>query len=80
MVFTAGIYVSPSFRIIRELIMDESSQPGMRITPKALEALQMSAETFLTQLFSDCYLCAVHRGRKTINLKDMKLVEHLRRM
>lgn len=49
-----------------------------RVTGKALEALQESAEMYLTQVFEDSNLLTYHRQRCTLNVKDIKLAMYLR--
>lgn len=44
-----------------------------RIKSSALECLQEAAEHFSTQLFEDAYLCCLHRGRVTLNEKDLRI-------
>lgn len=41
-------------------------------------ALQESAEQYLTQLFEDTNLCAIHAKRVTISPKDMRLALRIR--
>lgn len=50
-----------------------------RITPVALAALQESSEAYITQFFEDAYACTLHRGRVTLEVKDMNLLSFLRR-
>lgn len=44
----------------------------------SLECLQEAAESYLVQLFEDCYLCCLHRSRVTLTEKDVRLVQILR--
>jgi histone H3 len=50
----------------------------MRFQGDAILALQAAAEAYLTSLFEDANLCAVHANRVTIQLKDMKLARRIR--
>lgn len=68
---------APFGRLIRE-ILTQSSREAERITLKALEALQVSSEIYLTHLFSDAYVCTLHRGRVTLGVHDLRLVRFLR--
>lgn len=66
-------------RLVREIIIEnENAYDQWRITPTALEALQSSAEIFIVQIMEDSYLCTLHRGRVTLQPKDMKLAKYLR--
>ncbi|CAG9763843.1 unnamed protein product [Ceutorhynchus assimilis] len=70
------IHKAPFARLIRE-IMQACSQ-AKRITVEALEALQVVAEVYLTDLFIDANACAAHAKRVTIQPVDIKLVAALR--
>nr|ARC76683.1 Cid1 [Drosophila bocki] len=63
-------------RLVRELMMKYSS-PSFRITESALEALQESSELYLTHRFSDAYLLTHHRGRVTLEVRDMALMAYI---
>jgi histone H3 len=41
-------------------------------------ALQEAAECYLTGLFEDSYLCAIHANRVTLMRKDMQLARRIR--
>lgn len=40
--------------------------------------MQEAAEAYLTDLFVDTNLCAIHAKRVTITVKDMKLARRIR--
>ncbi len=44
----------------------------------AIEALQYSAEEYITQLLEDANLCAIHSKRVTIMPKDIRLARRIR--
>ncbi|KAJ7537977.1 hypothetical protein O6H91_11G030400 [Diphasiastrum complanatum] len=67
----------PFVRTIKE-IMDEFSL-GLRITGEATSAIQETTEMYLTNLFENSFLCAVHCKRVIILPKDMLLAKWLRR-
>nr|ARC76680.1 Cid1 [Drosophila barbarae] len=64
-------------RLVRELIMKCSGVVPFRITESALGALQESSELFLTQRFEDAYLLTLHRGRVTLEVRDMALIAYI---
>ncbi|KAK7536500.1 histone H3 variant CENP-A [Phyllosticta citricarpa] len=70
----------PFARVVREVAQDMVA-PGMHLRwqSKAIEALQEAAEHFMTQLFEDTNLCAIHAKRVTIMQKDIQLARRLRR-
>lgn len=65
----------PFSRLVREIIHSNSSIVSM-ITSSALEALQTSAEMYLTQRFQDAYLLTNYRGRVTLEVRDMAMVAY----
>uniref|UniRef100_A0A1I8MHW3 Core Histone H2A/H2B/H3 domain-containing protein n=1 Tax=Musca domestica TaxID=7370 RepID=A0A1I8MHW3_MUSDO len=67
----------PFARLIRELILDSSRQVD-RITPTALEALQAASEMYVTQRLQDAYMLTLHRGRVTLDVRDMELINFLK--
>jgi len=67
---------APFQRLIREI--SHSIRPDLRYQSAAIEALQVASETYLTGLFEDVNLCAIHAKRVTIMQKDMILARRLR--
>ncbi|XP_065366957.1 histone H3-like centromeric protein cid [Calliphora vicina] len=67
----------PFSRLVRELMHDASSEVT-KITPTAMEALQTSSELYLTQRLQDAYMLTLHRGRVTLDVKDMELINYLK--
>jgi len=65
----------PFQRLVRHIA--EDCAPGYRFQSMALAALQESAEAFLTNLFEDTNLCAIHARRVTIMPKDMQLATRI---
>nr|ARC76682.1 Cid1 [Drosophila birchii] len=66
----------PFSRLVRELIMKCTTVP-FKITETAMGALQESSELFLTQRFEDAYLLTLHRGRVTLEVRDMALIAYI---
>lgn len=58
--------------------MIDNSSDTMRITGQALAALQISSETYLTQLMEDSYLLTLHRSRITLLPRDMQITLYIR--
>lgn len=61
----------PFQRLVREIAQDYKTD--LRFQSDALFALQEAAEAYLTHLFEDANLCAIHAKRVTIMPKDMQL-------
>ena len=68
----------PFQRLVREITVDITGDPGMRFQSAALLALQEAAEAYLVQLFEDTNLAAIHGKRVTIMPKDMALARRIR--
>jgi histone H3 len=66
----------PFQRLVREISQDFKAD--LRYQSHALAALQEAAEVYLTKLFEDTNLCAIHAKRVTIMPKDMQLARRIR--
>jgi len=76
----------PFQRLVREITTDVMSSrihemknsDDMRFQSAAIGALQAASESYLTQLFEDVNICAIHAKRVTIMPKDIMLALRLR--
>jgi len=69
----------PFSRLIREVASNVASHvQDLRFQSTAIMALQEAAEAYLTTLFEDTVLCAIHARRVTIMPKDMHLTMRIR--
>ena len=66
----------PFSRVVKEIAQDFKTD--LRFQSSALLALQEASEAYLTQLFEDCVLCAIHARRVTVMVKDMQLARRIR--
>ncbi|BGP41266.1 histone H3.1 [Rhodotorula kratochvilovae] len=66
----------PFQRLVREIA--EACSAGLRWQASALLALQEATEDYVTDLFGDANLCAIHAKRVTVQPKDMLLARRLR--
>jgi histone H3 len=64
--------------VATELKLKGAISTDVRFESTAIAALQEGAEAFLTGLFDDTNLCALHANRQTIMTKDMELARRLR--
>ncbi len=64
-------------RLVREIALN--MRPDIRFQSAALGALQEAAEYYLTHLFENSNLCAVHARRITVMPKDLQLALKLER-
>lgn len=66
----------PFQRLVREVASDFKTD--LRFQSTAVLALQEATEAYITGVFEDTNLCAIHAGRVTIMPKDMKLAMRIR--
>ena len=66
----------PFQRLVREVAQD--FKEDVRFQKVSLDALQHAAEAYLTKLFEDSNLCAIHAKRVTIMARDMMLARKIR--
>ena len=66
----------PFQRIVKEIA--QGFNTAIRFQSVAIEAIQTAAEAYLTSLFEDTNLCAIHAKRVTIQPKDMQLARRIR--
>ncbi|KAL3997963.1 histone H3.3 type a [Acanthocheilonema viteae] len=70
---------APFQRLVREIAMNVSEKNvDLRFQSLAISALQEAAEVYLTCLFEDTNLAAIHAKRVTIFPKDIQFVRRLR--
>ena len=67
---------APFQRFIRAICDGIDGQ--LRFQAQALLALQEAAESYLTGLFEDANLCAIHANRVTVMKKDLELARRIR--
>jgi len=61
----------PFGRCVREIAQE--MKYDVPFTKEAMEAIQVAAEAFLTDMFKSCIVYATHAKRATIKPEDMKL-------
>ena len=66
----------PFQRLVKEVAQGFNTE--LRFQSAAVLALQEAAEAYLTGLFEDTNLCAIHAKRVTIMPKDMQLARRIR--
>ena len=66
----------PFQRLVREVAHEIKAD--LRFQTHAILALQEAAEAYLTSLFEDTNLCAIHAKRITIMPKDVQLARRIR--
>lgn len=66
----------PFQRLVREIAQDFNND--LRFQASAVDAMQEAAEQYLTGLFVDSNLCAIHGKRVTIMPKDVQLSRRIR--
>ncbi len=69
----------PFQRLVKEIIEEHNPLTRqLRLQTSALAALQEASEAYLTGVFEDTNLCALHAKRVTIMPKDMQLARRIR--
>jgi len=66
----------PFQRLVKEIAQDFKTD--LRFQPQAIMACQNASEAYLTSLFEDGNLCAIHSNRVTIFPKDIQLARRIR--
>ena len=66
----------PFQRLVREI--GAYFKSDLKFQATAILALQEAAEAYMTGLFEDTNLCAIHAGRVTIFPKDIQLARRIR--
>ena len=66
----------PFQRIVRSIAKDLN--PEIRFQSQAVLAMQEATEAFMTGLFEDANLCAIHANRVTLMAKDIVLARRIR--
>jgi histone H3/H4 len=62
----------PFYRLVKEIGLD--FKIGVRFSKKAVDALHVDTEAYMTELMEQVTMAAVHAGRKTVMLKDIEFV------
>jgi len=66
----------PFQRLVKEIAQDFKTE--LRFQSHAIMALQEASEAYLTSLFEDTNLCAIHAKRVTIMPHDLQLARRIR--
>jgi len=64
---------------IAQEIAQEYSDDDIRVSDAFTRLIQLVAEEYLTALFEDANLAAIHSGRVTVNRKDIQLARRIRK-
>lgn len=65
----------PFQRVVREIL--EKYGADVRVQRQAIEALRESSEMYVVQMFDDALMCMLHARRKTLQLRDIRLLKAL---
>ena len=71
------IQKAPFQRLVRAS-MEAAGKSGLSFKPSALEAVQEAAENYLVGLFEGAVILQLHRGKKTLNHKDLSYTRRIR--
>jgi len=67
---------APFARLVKEITQDMGH--NYRMQSIAVQALQEATESYITNLFTDANLCAIHAKRVTVFPKDIELARRIR--
>ena len=68
----------PFLRLVKYITNTSYPAKDIRYMKTAIEALQCAAESYLTEMFEDGNLCAMHAKRVTIMPRDLFLLHRIR--
>lgn len=69
----------PFQRLVRQILLEvKGSNVSFKIQLAALQALRMSCEAFLTNLFEQCSMFTAHAKRVTLMPRDIELAKRIR--
>jgi len=68
-----------AFKRLMLEIAQEYSDNDIRVSDAFARLIQLVTEEYLTALFEDANLAAIHSGRVTVNPKDMRLARRIRK-
>ena len=69
---------APFIILVKGILHGKLGKTEIRMQCIAVEALQEAAEYYITNLFDDANLCALHAKRITVQPKDMQLAMRIR--
>jgi histone H3 len=69
---------APFQRYVRRVTQVVSANANLRFTAEAMSALMEACQAYLTGLFEDANLCAIHASRVTVMKRDMDLARRIR--
>lgn len=67
------IPTAPFVRLVKEILDEEAGHSDMRLRRDAVEALQADSESFIVEMFNESNRLAIHSGRETLSVDDIKL-------
>merc|ERR1712212_76186 len=72
---------APFCRLVKEITVSvRGGRECFRYQTLAIECLQTATESYLTHMFEQSNLCALHAKRVTVMPKDLNLVKRLQEM
>jgi histone H3 len=66
-------------RLVKEISQNLETETPFRWTKEAVTALQDASEAYVTSVFQDAMMAAIHARRVTLVPKDIQLALHIRR-
>jgi len=67
------IPAAPFHRLVNEIMDDQTGYSDYRFRKQALLALQSDCESYLVSMFNESNRIAVHCGRETVAVEDIRI-------
>lgn len=64
---------APFSRLVKEIVDDATNSSEFRLRRDALQALQADSESFIVEMFSGSNRIALHCGRETLSVEDIRI-------
>lgn len=64
---------APFSRLVKEIVDDATNSTEYRLRKGALQALQSDCESFVVEMFSGANRIALHCGRETLSVEDIRI-------
>jgi histone H3/H4 len=64
---------APFVRLIKEILDERAGHSDLRLRKDAVQALQADSESFIVEMFNESNRLALHSGRETLSVEDIRL-------
>lgn len=64
---------APFSRLVKEIMDEQTMSSDYRMRKDALQALQTDVESYVIEMFNESNRIALHSGRETLTVEDIRL-------